>query len=51
MCCRDGHYGLWLDGSLERGLSSPCPTFGNEQLSEEGKKFDIMGVEIWYIGA
>ncbi|KAK5007933.1 oxidation resistance protein 1 [Cryomyces antarcticus] len=47
----DGHYGLWLDNSLEKGVSSSCPTFGNEPLSDEGKKFDILGVELWYIGA
>lgn len=46
----DGHYGLWLDDTFERGISSPCPTFGNEPLSEEGEKFDILGVEIWSIG-
>jgi hypothetical protein len=46
----DGHYGLWLDDSLERGVSSACPTFGNEPLSDEGEKFDILGVEIWHIG-
>lgn len=47
----DGHYGLWLDDQLERGISDPCPTFGNESLSEEGHKFDVLGVEVWYIGA
>ncbi|KAL9114124.1 MAG: hypothetical protein Q9227_001896 [Pyrenula ochraceoflavens] len=47
----DGHYGLWLDDSLDKGISEACPTFGNEPLSDEGKKFDIMGVEIWYVGA
>ncbi|TAQ87608.1 hypothetical protein B7494_g4077 [Chlorociboria aeruginascens] len=46
----DGHYGLWLDDTFERGISSPCLTFGNEPLSEEGEKFDILGVEIWSIG-
>ncbi|KAL2057638.1 hypothetical protein ABVK25_002022 [Lepraria finkii] len=35
----DGKYGLWLDGVLERGVSSHCMTFGNEGLSEEGEKF------------
>jgi hypothetical protein len=48
---RDGHYGLWLDASLEHGISDSCPTFGNEPLSEDGKKFDVLGVEIWYIGS
>jgi len=46
----DGHYGLWLDDNLDRGISSTCPTFGNEPLSDEGEKFDVLGVEIWYIG-
>lgn len=46
----DGHYGLWLDDTLEKGISSSCPTFGNEALSEEGEKFEIMGVELWTIG-
>lgn len=45
----DGHYGLWIDDSVEKGISESCPTFGNEPLSDEGKKFDILGVEIWYI--
>jgi len=47
----DGHYGLWLDDSLNKGVSSTCLTFGNEPLSEEGSKFDVMGVELWYLGA
>jgi hypothetical protein len=46
----DGHYGLWLDDSFERGISSHCLTFGNEPLSEEGEKFGILGVELWSIG-
>jgi hypothetical protein len=46
----DGHYGLWLDDNLEKGVSETCPTFGNEPLSDDGKKFDVMGVELWYIG-
>ncbi|CAG8974745.1 hypothetical protein HYALB_00000356 [Hymenoscyphus albidus] len=46
----DGHYGLWLDDNFERGISSSCPTFGNEPLSEEGQKFDIVGVELWSVG-
>ena len=47
----DGHYGLWLDDSLEKGVSESCLTFGNEPLSDGGAKFDVMDVEIWYIGA
>ncbi|MCJ1471689.1 oxidation resistance protein 1 [Lambiella insularis] len=46
----DGKYGLWLDSSLERGISAHCLTFGNEGLSEEGEKFEIVGVEVWYLG-
>ncbi|OJD38027.1 oxidation resistance protein 1 [Diplodia corticola] len=46
----DGHYGLWLDDNLENGISSSCPTFGNEPLSDEGEKFDVLGVELWFIG-
>lgn len=47
----DGHYGLWLDSDLENGISETCPTFGNEPLSDDGKKFDVLGVEVWYVGA
>lgn len=47
---RDGKYGLWLDDIFEKGVSQPCMTFGNEPLSEEGEKFDIIGVELWKIG-
>lgn len=47
----DGHYGLWLDDNLSRGVSDTCPTFGNERLSDEGSKFDVLGVEIWYVGS
>ncbi|KAK3941209.1 TLD-domain-containing protein [Diplogelasinospora grovesii] len=47
----DGKYGLWLDDSLEKGISSTCQTFGNERLSDEGEKFGILGVEVWVVGA
>lgn len=47
----DGHYGLWLDASLSKGVSDTCPTFGNEPLSDEGKKFDVLGVELWHVGS
>lgn len=47
----DGHYGLWLDQNLSNGVSDTCPTFGNEQLSDEGSKFEVMGVEIWHVGS
>jgi hypothetical protein len=47
----DGHYGLWLDDTLEKGISDTCLTFGNEPLSEEGHNFSVLDLEIWYIGA
>lgn len=47
----DGHYGLWLDDNLSKGVSDTCPTFGNEPLSDEGKKWNVLGVEVWYIGS
>ena len=46
----DGRYGLWLDEVLEKGISSHCMTFGNEPLSEEGEKFEVVGVEVWCVG-
>ncbi|KAJ5296771.1 uncharacterized protein N7443_007664 [Penicillium atrosanguineum] len=47
----DGRYGLWVDSGLEKGVSSHCQTFGNEPLSDEGEKFDILGIEVWYVGS
>ncbi|KAK5130809.1 hypothetical protein LTR08_001643 [Meristemomyces frigidus] len=47
----DGHYGLWLDDTLRSGVSATCPTFGNEPLSDEGTKWDVLGVEVWYVGS
>lgn len=47
----DGHYGLWLSDNLGQGVSRTCPTFGNEHLSDEGAKFGVLGVELWYIGS
>jgi hypothetical protein len=47
----DGHYGLWLDDTLEKGISDRCLTFGNEPLSEEGHNFSVLDLEIWYVGA
>lgn len=51
MIYSDGRYGLWLDSSLVKGVSDACQTFGNEPLSDEGTKFDLLGVEVWYVGA
>lgn len=45
------NYGLWLDDSFSRGHSGPCDTFGNTPLSDEGVKFDVLGVELWVVGA
>ncbi|CUS10421.1 unnamed protein product [Tuber aestivum] len=47
---RDGKYGLWLNDTFDKGLSQPCETFGNEPLSEEGEKFEVIGVEVWKVG-
>ncbi|GAB1317278.1 oxidation resistance protein 1 [Madurella fahalii] len=47
----DGKFGLWLDDGLEKGVSAMSQTFGNEPLSDEGEKFDVLGVEVWVIGA
>jgi len=48
----DGRYGLWLDDSLDRGVTARCPTFGNEVLSDApGGKFEILDVELWRIGS
>jgi hypothetical protein len=44
-------YGLWLDDGFSRGHSGPCDTFGNQALSSEGEKFDVLGVELWVVGA
>ena len=46
----DGKFGLWLDDSLERGVSATSLTYGNEPLSDEGDKFGVLGVEVWVIG-
>lgn len=46
-----GHYGLWLDDSLDVGHSAQCETFGNEPLSDAGEKFGVLRVELWVVGA
>lgn len=51
----DGNNGLWIDRSLENGVSCKCDTFGNEVLCEPGlhskyAKFKIMGLEVWRVG-
>lgn len=47
---KGGTFGLWLNDSLSRGHSAECDTFFNQPLSEEGEKFDIIGVELWVVG-
>lgn len=47
----DGRYGLWLNDSLEKGVSATSLTFGNQPLSDEGEKFGVLGVELWVIGS
>ncbi|KAI0381127.1 TLD-domain-containing protein [Hypomontagnella monticulosa] len=46
-----GTYGLWLNDGLSRGHSAPCDTFLNRPLSDEGEKFDVLGVELWVVGS
>ncbi|KAI1438146.1 TLD-domain-containing protein [Xylaria sp. CBS 124048] len=46
-----GTFGLWLNDSLSRGHSAECDTFLNQPLSEEGEKFEVLGVELWVVGA
>ncbi|KAI1773748.1 TLD-domain-containing protein [Hypoxylon cercidicola] len=46
-----GTYGLWLNDGLSRGHSAPCDTFLNQPLSDEGEKFDVLGVELWVVGS
>ncbi|KAH9890872.1 TLD-domain-containing protein [Xylariomycetidae sp. FL2044] len=46
-----GNFGLWLNDSLSRGHSGTCDTFVNQPLSDEGEKFDVLGVELWVVGA
>ncbi|CDO94978.1 unnamed protein product [Kluyveromyces dobzhanskii CBS 2104] len=46
----NGHYGLWIDDGLIKGVTSPSMTFGNDVLSREGSKFHIVGLELWRVG-
>lgn len=45
----DGHYGLWIDEGLTKGVSNHCLTFGNDPLSNFGTKFEILDLEVWRI--
>ncbi|EPQ29177.1 uncharacterized protein PFL1_03464 [Pseudozyma flocculosa PF-1] len=58
----NGKFGLWIDGALERGVSSRCPAFDNAVLcddkprraeaadDEREGRFDCMGLEVWAVG-
>ncbi|KAH7589061.1 hypothetical protein J7297_02013 [Nakaseomyces glabratus] len=46
----EGHYGLWCDDGLMKGVTNPTQTYGNDVLSREGRKFTIMGLEVWRVG-
>jgi hypothetical protein len=45
----DGHYGLWLDDNLDKGVSDRSLTFGNDPLSDNGSKFNIIALEVWRV--
>jgi hypothetical protein len=45
----DGHYGLWIDEGLTKGISNHSLTFGNDPLSNFGTKFEILDLEVWRI--
>lgn len=45
----DGHSGLYVDQALENGSSEPSSTFGNDVLSTQGERFNIVAVELWEI--
>ncbi|KAL6942376.1 hypothetical protein ACO0QE_003551 [Hanseniaspora vineae] len=45
-----GHYGLWVDHDLLNGVSDRCLTYGNDELSKQGEKFQIKALEVWRIG-
>jgi TLD len=53
---RDGHYGLYLDETLNEGSSARCPTFNNDPLcasdpSKAGSvSFECVGLEVWGVG-
>ncbi|KAH9837596.1 TLD-domain-containing protein [Rhodofomes roseus] len=52
----DGHYGLYLDDTLNDGSSARCLTFENEPLCSEGPRqgenvrFECVGLEVWGVG-
>lgn len=51
----NGQNGLYIDKSLNSGVSYRCDTFGNEVLNARGEgvklgKFDILNLEVWRVG-
>ncbi|KAH9957275.1 TLD-domain-containing protein, partial [Lactifluus volemus] len=52
----DGHYGLYLDETLNEGSSARCLTFNNDPLcsSDPSKAgtvtFECVGLEVWGVG-
>jgi hypothetical protein len=42
-----GHFGLWLDATLERGASMPSSTFGNRAPIASAEVFRIVRVELY----
>lgn len=61
----NGQNGLYINKSLEEGISYRCETFGNEILNGDGDlggnshkfgdkvfgKFEIRGIELWRVGS
>lgn len=50
-----GNNGLWIDKSLDNGVSCKCDTFGNEVLCDSGlqsscQKFKIIALQVWRVG-
>ncbi|XP_077804699.1 TLD domain-containing protein 2 isoform X7 [Macaca mulatta] len=43
-----GRFGLWLDGDLFHGGSSPCATFNNEVLARR-EQFCVQELEAWLL--
>ncbi len=43
----DGHFGLSLDGDLNRGRTMRCETFDNDPLVAHDGDFQVRTVEFW----
>lgn len=54
----DGKFGLWIDATLQNGISDPCPAFDNPILSSTSPTsdstsdhhFSCYGLEVWAVG-